>query len=290
MKETIRISVCCTCHNRREKTIRCIESLFNQKGIDDGKFELKVFLCDDGSTDNTVIDIRKKFPKVNIINGSGNLFWARGMEKAFSEAKQHETDFYLMVNDDVEFYYDMLENVYAAYQSAKSKFDKVAVVGSIKDPITGEWSYGGKKWKLRLCRDVKTTVYPQEPYAECELANWNCFFMPVSLANEVGNIEKIYEHAMADYDYSIRILKCGGHIVTSGKYVGTCSRNDIKGTWQDVSLPLRERYKLLHKRIARPVKSYKHYCKVAYGNMWIYWFCIQYIWIAKTSLEYKIKG
>lgn len=283
------ISVCCTSHNRRDMTLRCLSSLYNQDAVKNGEVILKIFLCDDGSTDGTANAIQDQFPEVNIISGDGKLFWAKGMNLAFSEAKGHKTDFFLMVNDDVNFNRDMLDLLLMAYQSVCKQNKAVAVVGSIKDPVTGEWSYGGKNWNKKWFKDVKSTVFPVRPYAKCELANWNCFLLPHNLAQKVGDIESAYAHAMADYDYSIRILKMGGEIITAGDYVGTCSRNETKGTWQDLSLPLSQRYKLLHKNTARPMKSYIHYCKVAYGNTWLYWFLLQYIWIAKTSFIYRLR-
>lgn len=271
-------------------TLACLKSLYQQTLVQKGDVILKVFLCDDASTDGTVEEVRKNFPEVAIVNGSGDLFWAKGMEVAFSEARKSTSDFYLMVNDDVVFDNSMLSSLLNAYTAANSIYSDVAVVGSIKDAITGEWSYGGKDWNKKWFKDVKKAVLPSAPYAECQLANWNCFLLPETLAEKVGNIENVYDHAMADYDYSIRILKSGGHIVTSDQYVGACSRNETKGTWQDVSIPLNQRYKLLHKKTARPVKSYIHYCKVAYDNSWFYWFILQYVWIAKTSIVYKLRG
>ncbi|MFJ5759266.1 glycosyltransferase family 2 protein [Neobacillus sp. NPDC093182] len=288
VKERIKIGVCCTCHNRIEKTISCLESLYNQKALSTGKYDLSVFLCDDGSTDATAFEVQRRFPEVHIIHGNGNLYWARGMGIAFSASKEVDPDFFLMINDDVVFNDNMLDLMLNSYSAAVKENNLVSVVGSFRDSKTNDWSYGGMAWNKRLYKDVKSVVYPKSPFVKCDLANWNCFLLPAKLAERVGGIETIYSHAMADYDYSIRIRKSGGQIVVASDYVGTCSRNSIIGTWQDVSIPLMKRYELLHNRTARPAKSYAFYCKVAYGKTWWYWFCIQYIWIAKTSLQYRI--
>jgi len=287
--EVIKLAVCITCHNRKEKTVDCLNSLYNQTILSSPFYQLEVYLCDDGSTDGTGNIVRELFPNVNIIQGDGELFWARGMEMAFSEAKKIHPDFFLMVNDDVTFYNNMLEVMLNTYNNAFEKSGLISVVGSIQDPKTKEWTYGGKLWNKKRYKDIKSIVYPEKEFANCDLANWNCFLLPFKLAKKVGNIESKYSHAMADYDYSIRILKAKGKIVVASDYVGTCSRNETKGTWQDLTLPLLKRYKLLHKVTARPIKSYIHYCKVAYGKRWLYWFCLQYIWIAKTSMIYSIK-
>ncbi|WP_160725767.1 glycosyltransferase family 2 protein [Bacillus sp. USDA818B3_A] len=289
MNKSVKIAVCLTCHNRKEKTIKCLDSLHKQRALNNGQCILSIFLCDDGSNDGTADEVKRKYPNINVIQGDGTLFWARGMEVAFSASRNTEPDFFLMINDDVEFNDNMLELMIDSYNAAVKNSKLVSVVGTLKDSKTNEWSYGGKMWKKRLYKDVKSVVYPQVPFAKCDLANWNCFLIPADLAAIVGNIETAYTHAMADYDYSIRIMKNGGQIVVASDYVGTCSRNNIEGTWQDVSIPLFKRYKLLHNRTARPPKSYAYYCKIAYGKAWLYWFFIQYIWIAKTSIQHRIK-
>ena len=69
----MRIAAIITCHNRKEKTLVCLKSLFQIiQNID-------VFLTDDGSTDGTSEAVKKIYPQVNIIQGDGNLFWSRGM-------------------------------------------------------------------------------------------------------------------------------------------------------------------------------------------------------------------
>ena len=50
-----RIAVLITCFNRIDKTINCLDSLYNSKSIDD--YLIDVYLVDDGSTDGTRIKI-----------------------------------------------------------------------------------------------------------------------------------------------------------------------------------------------------------------------------------------
>jgi GT2 family glycosyltransferase len=74
------IAVLLTCHNRRDKTITCLDSLYNCLLPSD--FQLDVFLVDDGSSDGTSKAVSEKFPSVNVIQGNGNLFWNQGMRLA----------------------------------------------------------------------------------------------------------------------------------------------------------------------------------------------------------------
>lgn len=69
-----------TSYNCREKTLACLSSLF--AALPNGE----VFLVDDASTDGIADAVNEKFPQVNIIHGSGNLFWNRGMHLAWQNA------------------------------------------------------------------------------------------------------------------------------------------------------------------------------------------------------------
>ncbi|MCB0846867.1 MAG: glycosyltransferase, partial [Bacteroidetes bacterium] len=65
-QSVIQIAVAMTCHNRRPKTVNCLERLYAQEGINEN-FSLDIFLVDDGSTDGTAQEVEKQFPQVNII-------------------------------------------------------------------------------------------------------------------------------------------------------------------------------------------------------------------------------
>lgn len=78
------IAVLLTCHNRREKTLSCLQSLFGAT-MPEG-YKTEVFLVDDGSTDGTGEAVEKCFPQVTVIQGDGNLYWNKGMNLAWKNA------------------------------------------------------------------------------------------------------------------------------------------------------------------------------------------------------------
>ena len=80
-----------TCYNRVEKTIKCLEEVFEQ--ANKSKLNLEVILVDDGSTDGTAESVRQKFPQVCVLMGDGTLFWNRGMHLAFGEALKKDFDY-----------------------------------------------------------------------------------------------------------------------------------------------------------------------------------------------------
>ncbi|NJK90794.1 MAG: glycosyltransferase [Blastochloris sp.] len=79
--EPLRVAVVMTCHNRREKTRKCLESILSQRGVDGIRLEL--FMTDDGSTDGTGEAVLAVWSGATILKGNGNLFWNQGMRKAW---------------------------------------------------------------------------------------------------------------------------------------------------------------------------------------------------------------
>ncbi|MBX9969229.1 glycosyltransferase family 2 protein [Priestia aryabhattai] len=271
-----------TCFNRREKTLRCLKTLKRQISPVDKIIDLKIVICDDCSTDGTQEAIIKQYPDVEFVQGTGDLFWARGMARATKAAEKYMPDFYLMINDDVEFHDNMLEIMLKSYESIADNM--CAVVGSTKDSNTGKLTYGGAIWNGKAIKEKTVMVEPASPCAECNLSNWNCFLIPRCLYEKVGEIDSYYEHSRADYDYSLRIVKKGYKVYVANDFIGCCSRNSIKNTWEDTSLPFMGRIKALHRRTGMPIKSSWHYYRKFYGAGYIYRVIWPYLYIAKTSL------
>ena len=71
------IAVLMTVHNRKHETLACLKSLFQAKIPEN--YSIEVFLTNDGCTDGTPEEIRLLYPSVHILNGSGELYWNRGM-------------------------------------------------------------------------------------------------------------------------------------------------------------------------------------------------------------------
>ena len=63
------IAILITCHNRRDTTLTCLSNLTQQT------LSSTVYLVDDGSTDDTSLAVQSQYPDVNILSGSGSLFW-----------------------------------------------------------------------------------------------------------------------------------------------------------------------------------------------------------------------
>ena len=100
------IAVLLTVFNRKDKTLECLKRLYSQLPING--YQVDVYLTDDGCTDGTSEAVASQFPEVHIIQGSGNLYWNRGMYAAWREAAKNDYDYYLWLNDDTYVYSNML--------------------------------------------------------------------------------------------------------------------------------------------------------------------------------------
>lgn len=204
------VAVLITCHNRVEKTLRCLASLTDSLRYAArlrGDVKAAIFLVDDGSTDGTSVRVTAEFPAVNVIKGSGKLFWARGMALAWKRAG-NGFDFYLWLNDDVELCEDAIRSLFADYQHCQS-----VVVGACGE---GRTTYAATDQN-----DVRI-----EPSGFVQLArgwfNGNVVLIPHEVFRRIGMISEDYSHGRADYDYAERLKGAGIPFFASSKMVGRC--------------------------------------------------------------------
>src|SRR4051812_16275586 len=95
-------------HNRRETTLQCLRSLSR---IDGSGLDLKIFIVDDGSRDETSDAIRHAFPDVVIIEGDGSLHYAGGTNRGISEALKWDPAYVVLMNDDAVFHEQFLQRL-----------------------------------------------------------------------------------------------------------------------------------------------------------------------------------
>lgn len=265
VKDMRKIAVLVTCFNRVEKTLGCFRALMAQRGLGE-RFELEVFLVDDASPDGTASKVRGEFgdcPKmrVNVIDGSGNLFWCKGMRLAWDKAVESEKaagrnyDFFMWLNDDVHLKNDAIENVLDDYERTKG-----VVVGTFAaDDTYSEVCYSAKRFDgYRPVPDGKECVKIERGYL-----NGNLLLVPHDIYEKVGPIYGGYSHGFGDYDYGMMLTRAGLGFWSSSHYCGWCecetSRvRDMRGA------TLRERLSLLRNPRGRPLRDtfiyrYRHW-------------------------------
>lgn len=253
----MKITVILTCFNRKEKTIRCIESL--KQGIDEDNIEFIV--VDDNSSDGTVEALNDLKIKLSLIQGNGSLYWAGGMRKGigFYLSRHLYSEYVLLVNDDVSFYPDAIDRLICT----SKENDDAVVVGPTCDK-DGNYTYGA----IRLYKNKMRILFPKvaiHDNGKCDTFNCNCVLLPNHVLLENGNFDSHYIHSLADLDYGLRLSQNGYKILQEYEYIGVCEKNEISGIWIDRKLSIKERLKRKESAKGSPVKIWFYFQNKNFG-------------------------
>lgn len=254
------IAVLLTCHNRRETTLECLESLY--KNTIPNNFSLDVFLVDDGSTDGTGETVKLKFPDVHVIQGDGNLYWNKGMRLAWETAARFKDyDYYLWLNDDTLIDADGLIELLDCYDEAlKLEGNESLIVGTCRnDSDIDTFSYGG--------RNHDVPIIPNGSIQKCNFINGNLVLVPKEIYNTIGNLSTLYTHTMGDNDYGLRALRAGFNCFITRRYIATCPANGLP-SWCNPKIPFVKRFKNLYSPKGLNMKEYMIFLKKHKRKNW----------------------
>lgn len=242
----MKTAILLTCYNRKDITLNCLRYIYKQDFI--SKFD--IFICDDGSTDGTSLAIKENFPSVFIIYGNGNLYWNRGMLKAWNFAKSNDHyDYYIWINDDVI----LRENAFTTMLNVEKDYSNSAIVCGAFCDKNGHFTYGGKTKNFM-------PIIPNGKAQDVYYLNGNCVLIPNKIVDKIGMLDKMFVHHLGDYDYGLRALEAGGKIVSTPIYIGTCETNKIIGNRsRKYGVSLIKRLKILYSPLGyNPVIRYRY--------------------------------
>ena len=123
--------------NGKNVTLDCLESL---KKVDYHPF--KVYVVDNGSSDDSVKEISEKYPWVKIIQSDRNRLFAGGNNFGWQHVKKNNPEYLLFLNNDTEVAPDFLTHLVDTIQSDSS----IGMVGPkiyYHDKPNLIWSAGG---------------------------------------------------------------------------------------------------------------------------------------------------
>lgn len=248
-----KIAAIITVHNRKEKTLSCLECLYEQNLPQSS--ELDVFLTDDGCTDGTSEAVMLNYPQTHIVKGDGTLFWNRGMYAAWQEAAKVSPDFYLWVNDDTVLNDGCILSLYST--SLKKKHAAIIVGTTVSGFDEKTLTYGG-----RTVKDHFSVIQPSESDAlPCEIFNGNIVLIPRNVFERVGFNDFYYRHSFGDFDYGIKAKKNGIQSFIAPGILGFCANNHPVPIYQRKCYSVIKRFQLLYSPLGiNPFEDF-HYQK-----------------------------
>lgn len=287
------IAVLLTCYNRREKTLQCLQALYQQ--ILPSQIKLQPYLVDDASTDGTAEAVQQEYPNVHLIRGTGSLFWNGGMRSAFAAAQEEDPDYYLWLNDDTVLYPDAIGTLLdVCAQLASQGQGRAIVVGSTLDPETDRPSYGGlmQTYWWHPLKFHHLHPDPNQPRL-CDTLHGNCVLVPRAVATLVGNLNPEYTHNLGDYDYGLRARRKGCFVWMAPGYLGTCCANPpsnrivksdlAQASWSQVDRP---KGLALEDVTLHSFEEWKVFCRENGGAFWFFYWLLPYrrlLWLMLTK-------
>jgi GT2 family glycosyltransferase len=264
------ISVLLTCHNRRLKSLECLQSLFEQ--VLPPSFALRVYLVDDGSTDGTADAVRTSFPEVTVITADGSLFWSGGMNLAWRTAACTDPDFYLWLNDDTNLLLGGLATLLATWKDqVTASQDCCIVVASCRNPVTADHTYGGLCLRNRHPGRLRAVLPDPCRSTECDTFQGNCVLIPRSTFTVLGFARR-FRHSTSDIDYGLYAMRNRIPVVIAPGYLAECTANPILESFENRELPRRVRWqKIMDRKGLPPADWWRFLWAHAHLRALLYW-------------------
>ena len=201
--------------NGWQDTIECLESL---QRITYPNYQ--IIVVDNGSTDDSVKQIREKFPHLTLIEANKNLGYAGGNNVGIKYALKSEAKYMLITNNDTE----VINPEFLNQMLDVMKTDrKIGILGpkvlNSKGQIQNTILYVptlfnclkesfGLRFGIKKSRDYST---PQQ----VDVVSGVCWLIHADIINEVGLLDEDYFMYAEEQDYCYRAKKAGWGIMYS---------------------------------------------------------------------------
>lgn len=199
------VSIVILTYNGKKNLELCLPSI--QK-LDYPRFE--IILVDNGSTDNSLEFVRRKFPKVQIVRNSKNLGYAVGNNQGVGKARGK---YVLFLNDDTTHMKDFLTKLVGVMEADRTIGAAQSLILSMDDPNTID-SAGSFFTKAGIQEHLsKMPVGSLEAPSEIFGAKTACTLVRCDIFKKIGGFDKDYFVYFVDPDLSWRIWQVGFRVV-----------------------------------------------------------------------------
>jgi GT2 family glycosyltransferase len=231
-----KVAVVVPVYNKLPLTVRFLESFAAVTYPD-----YEIVIVDDGSSDGTAEHVRRHFPHVRVLPGTGDLWWSGGTNRGVRYALRRDFRYVLTINNDTLVRPDFLGHLVETAEANPG-----SLVGSriqFMDDPTRVWSVGGfAQWgpgcNLNLCehsaREDELLARRTSP-ARVELLTGCGALVPVECYRKVGLYdERMCPQYHGDAEYTLRAARHGWRILVDLRAVvyndvpNTCLVKDLR--------------------------------------------------------------
>lgn len=203
--------------NTKDLTLKCLDSIYSKKW----QVDFEVWIVDNGSTDGSVEQIKKKYKEVNIIENPLNLGFTAGNNVGLKKAKAKT---YLLLNSDTEVLDDSLDNLYNFAQNNNFGIISAKLLNKDKtlQPNAGNLPFGislfvwisGLDDFLPIFKKLLPSYHRKykEYYSENKEADWvggTAMLIKAEVLEKIGFLDENIFMYGEDVEYCIRAWKEG---------------------------------------------------------------------------------
>lgn len=199
-------------HNNKPEVLQVLRCLERQRYGD-----LEVLLVDDGSTDGTGEEVRRRFPRVRVLQGDGQLWWTGANVLGVSDVTERARtgDFILLLNNDVS-----MDDDYVSELVKCSQHLGRAIVGStIVDDERHDCMVAGLRLdrRLRVTEQTDAAAIRESEYDDqVDVLPGRGTLVPLEVFRRIGTFNRRrLPHYGADYEFSIRARRAGFRLAVS---------------------------------------------------------------------------
>jgi len=191
--------------NGADEAIACLKSLEEQTYSN-----LQIFLVDNGSIDNSILQIRTHFPNMPILANEKNLGFAGGVNVGLRYALNEGADYVLVLNNDL-----VLDSHCVSEMVRQAQADVAFVTAVIyyQDDSNCIWSIGGKinRWNLEKTADARGQIDEgQLPIViERHFVPGGATLMSHHALKNIGLFDERFFLYYEDADLSLRAYRAG---------------------------------------------------------------------------------
>lgn len=211
--EHVRLAVVIPTFNRREILKRLLTQIENQsQGLD---FEVMAVVAVDGSTDGTIEMLAESFPGVIAVEGPGDWWFTKSLNKAAERALELEAEFIMTTNDDVVLEDKFLIKVGDTLRSMQSRHIVGVVSYSLEDKqlITSPGVSRMNWWRAKAETYFKhmERVNPEKlsGMVSSSILPTRGLLIPVEALRELNLFDEKFPQYYSDSDFCLRASSQG---------------------------------------------------------------------------------